>query len=149
MAALSLTPANVKWVGGVRPRDVTFGATVARGKVVYKDSADGEHKLADCDDDAITADSEAATVAGIAASDGADGSNGQIFPNGARLNVGATTVLGVPYCLGSSDSTTGGAAGDIMPYDDLSSGDTPVFLFWGTGDAIVTLNIVQAPGELA
>lgn len=149
MVALSITAANVKWVSGVRPREVTLGATVARGKVLYKDTADNEHKLADCDDDAITADSEAADVAGIAGTDGADGTNGQLFVNGSTINIGATTTLGVPYCLGSSDSTTGGAAGDIMPYSDLSSGDTPVFLFWGSGTAEVTLDIKKAPGALA
>lgn len=149
MTALSITAASVKWISGVRPRNVNYGATIARGKVVYKDSADNEHKLADCDNAAISSDSEAADVAGIAGTDGADGTNGQLFPNGATIDIGATTTAGVPYCLGSSDGTTGGAAGDVMPYDDLSSGDTPVFLFWGSGTSQVTLDIKKSPAALA
>ena len=149
MAALSITPANVKCVSGVHPRNITFGVTVVRGKAVFKDSADSEYKLADCDDTAITADSESVDLAGVAGSDGADGTNGQLFPNGATINIGATTVAGVPYCLGSSDGTTGGAAGDFMPYADLSSDDTPVFAFWGTGTAVVTLDIKKSPVALA
>lgn len=148
MSALSITVADVVWVSGKRPRNVSAGASVVRGKVLFKDSADNEHKLADADDDAITADSESADVVGIAGSDGADGGNMQLFPDGATINIGATTVAGVPYCLGSSDATTAGSAGDIMPYADLSTGDTPVFLFWGSGTGVVTLDIKKAPAVL-
>lgn len=142
MAALTITAANVKWLDGVRPKIVDMGATVARGQVLFKDGSDNKHKLANADDAAVTANAAAATVAGLALTDGTDGSQGLMAINGAKVNVGTTTVAGVPYCLGN-------VAGAIVPYADLVSGDTPVLLFWGTGTAEVTLAIAMSVAAIA
>lgn len=128
MADLVQTPANVKWVSGARPVMVKGGASIVRGNVLYKDTADLEHKLADADTDA------ASIVDGIALTDGTDGSDMLLAPDGATINVGATTTAGTPYVL----STTAGA---IAVDGDLGTGDYCVFLFWGTGTANVTLAI--------
>jgi hypothetical protein len=132
MAALSITVANVKWTGGVRPRQITFGATVTAAQPVYQDSADNEHKLADADALATAA------VVGLALTNGYDGKEGLIAIEGSQINVGATTTAGIPYVAGL-------AGGDIVPYSDLASGDFPTILFWGTGTAIVTLLLKASP----
>jgi hypothetical protein len=131
MANLSPTAANVKWVGGVRPRTVTGGATGTRGQGVYKDTADNEHKLTDAD---VLATAE---LVGILLTDMTDGSDCLIAVDGSQINVGATTVAGVLYVC----SVTPGL---FCPVADLASGDFPCAAFWGSGTAVVTLNIVPA-----
>lgn len=132
MTALVITVANVKWTGGVRPRQITFGATVTAAQPVYKDTADNEYKLGDADALATAA------VEGLALTNGYDGKEGLIAVRGSQMNVGATTAAGIPYCVGL-------AGGDIVPYTDLASGDFPNILFWGTGTAVVTLICEASP----
>jgi hypothetical protein len=132
MTALTITVANVKWTGGVRPRQITFGATVTAAQPVYPDSADNEHKLA-------TANALATAAAvGLALTNGYDGKEGLIAVEGSQLNVGATTTAGVAYCVGAT-------AGEIVPITDLVSTKFPNILFWGTGTAIVTLLCKPSP----
>lgn len=137
MAALSITAANVKWVGGTRPRMVKGGATGTRGQVVYKDSADNEHKLADGDALATAA------AAGILITDMNDGGDCLIAVPGSRINIGATAAAGVAYV---ADITT---PGSIVPLADLSTGDFNNLLFWGEGTALVTLVLAAAPTATA
>lgn len=125
MADLSITAGNVKWVSGTRPQIVKAGATITRGQALYQ-AADGEYSPADADA------SSTGTATAIALTDGADGSDMLIATVGATINVGATTVAGTPYVA----STT---AGGIAPYADITTGDTPSLLFWGSGTANVTL----------
>jgi len=134
MAVLSITEASVDWVSGTAPRRVTAGATITRGQVVFRDSADGEYKLADADD--ATKDADLA----IALTDGFDGAPMLVAEDGAVINIGATTVAGTAYAL-SSSTATGGAAGGVSPIADLGSGDNPRPLFVGSGTGQVTLAI--------
>lgn len=133
MPALSITAANVLRTGGTSSRKVTGGATGTRGQVVYKDSADNEHKLTD-GDVLATADAE-----GILLTDMNDGGECLIAVKGTRMNIGATAAAGIPYV---ADITTPGA---IVPYSDLVSGDFPTILFWGEGTAFVTLILEPSP----
>jgi hypothetical protein len=133
MAALSITAANVKWIGGTRPRIVKGGATGTRGQVVYKDSADNEHKLADADALATAA------AAGILVTDMNDGGDCLIAVPGSRINIGATATAGVAYV---ADEETPGA---IVPLADITTGDFSNLLFWGEGSANVTLVLAAAP----
>ena len=126
MTALSITAANVKWVGGVRPVMVKGGATLTRGQCLYLDTTDLEHKVADADVDASS------VFAGVALTDGTDGSDMLIAPPGAVVNIGATTTAGTIYCIGL-------AGGDIVPWADLGTGDYVTVLFVGTGTANVEI----------
>lgn len=134
MAAATITEANVDWRGGTPPKRVTGGATITRMLVLYRDSSDGEYKIADADD--ATKDANLA----LALTDGFDGKPMLIVEDGAEINVGFTTVAGTRYGL-SSSTAVGGAAGGISPLSDLGSGDNPRYLFTGTGDGNVTLAI--------
>lgn len=122
MTDISVTAANVKWVSGNRPLVVKAGATITRGQAVYLNTSTLEHELADADTDA------ASQFAGIALTDGADGSDMLIAPPGAVINWGATLTAGTIYTL----STT---AGGVGPEADLAAGDYVVILAIGAGTA--------------
>lgn len=134
MAVLSITAGSVIWSGGTAPKRVKAGATITPGQVLYLDSADGEHKIADADD------STKDDIAGIALTAGYDGADMLIAQNGAIMNIGATTVAGTNYCA-SSSTAAGGAAGGISPVADLGTGDFNRPLFVGSGTGAVTLVI--------
>lgn len=131
MADLSQTAANVKWVSGVRPSIVKAGATIARGTPVYLNTATLEHEAADADTDA------ASEFAGVAITDGTDGSDMLIAPPGAVINWGATLTAGTIYVV----STT---AGGVCPEADLATGDYVVILAIGAGTA--NAEIIGAKG---
>lgn len=126
MANLVVTAANVKWVSGTQPRVVKAGATITRGQVVYLDTTDNEHKLADADND------NTSVFAGIALTDGYDGSDMLIAPAGATVQIGATPVSGTVYVIG----TTPGA---IMPWADIVAADWVTVCFIGVASGNVEL----------
>ena len=134
MADLTVTVASVNWLGGAAPVRVTAGATITRGMVVYRDTADGEYKKADANTVGL------ATVGGIALTDGYDGMPMLIAPDGAQINIGATTTAGLQYTLTSTDAATAnGSAGGIVSIASLGAGDYTRPLFVGSGTGIVTL----------
>ena len=136
MADLSITAANVDWVGGTPPKRVKAGATITRGMWVYRDAADGEYKKADANGSATLS-----VVEGMALTDGFDGKPMLIAPNGAVVNVGATTTAGAAYGLTSTDAgTANGSAGGACLLSALGSGDYKRPLYVGSGTGQVTLN---------
>ena len=128
VADLSITAANVKWVGGVRPRQISGGATGTRGQGVYNDTATETRKLADADA-AATAELE-----GVLLTDMTNGSDALIGVKGSRINIGATTTAGVLYVVSPT-------AGGFCSLADAAmvTGKFPTAAFWGNGTAIVTL----------
>lgn len=135
MADLAQTAANVDWVGGTPPKRVKAGATITRGMLVYRDSADGEYKKADANGSATLS-----VVEGMALTDGFDGKPMLIAPDGAIVNVGATTTAGAIYALTSTDAATAnGSAGGIVLASALGSGDYKRPAFVGSGNGQVTL----------
>ena len=132
MTDLSITASSVKWTGGVPPKLVKAGATITRGQTVYRDTSDNEYKLGDCDADATS------EIAGIALTDGYDGSDMLIGLPGSQINIGATTVAGTGYW---QTGTAGGigATGEATP----TSGDYRVLLFIGSGTGVVTLVLAK------
>lgn len=122
MTDISVTAANVKWIGGVRPIRGTGGASVTRGQAAYLNTTTGKYGLGDADTDA------ASEYAGQFLTDGFDGGDVLIAPPGAIINWGATLTAGTIYTL----STT---AGGVCPEGDLATGDYVVVLAIGAGTA--------------
>ena len=89
--------------------DVVYGATVAVGDSVYKDTADNdEWKLADADSSAITAGSGGI---GVAMTAGVDGGYGIVATGGSIILVGTTMAVDLACCwrdkIGSTNLTYG------------------------------------------
>lgn len=120
MADITVTASQVKWVSGVRPVIVKAGAAITRGQAVYLNTTTLEYELADADTAA------ASEFAGIALTDGQDGSDMLIAPPGAVIDWGATLVAGTIYVV---STTAGGVAPDV----DLAAGDYVVVLAIGAG----------------
>jgi len=125
MVDATVTPANVVKGSDAGLRKVTYGATIAQGKTVYKDNTDGEWKLADADASAATA---GAAGIGYALTSGADGQDGVILGEGASspFDPGFTATEGVVYCVSAT-------AGGIAPFGDLVTGDYVTII--GVGDS--------------
>jgi hypothetical protein len=133
MSALSITAAQVLLVSGPT-KEVTLGATVTQGQVVYFDDASGKWKLAQCDGTAAEA---GASGYGLALSAGADGQKGVIALPGAKvtLGAGAAPAAGTVYAIGSG-------AGGINPVADLASTNKVTALGVGVGS-----NAIRMLGE--
>ncbi len=111
MADVSITAANALLVGG--PTDnMTAGASITAGQVVYKEATTGLAKLADCD----SATAEARTPYGIALHAASTGQPLKVARAGATVNMGATLTGGTDYWLS-------GTAGGVAPRADVASGD--------------------------
>jgi len=94
--------------------DVTYGATIAAGQTVYKDTADSDKwKLADCDNTTATAGSGGI---GIAVTPGIDTGKGIVATGGSIILVGTTMAVGTNYVV---SDTPGG----IKPTADQATGD--------------------------
>lgn len=111
MSDLSITAANVIAQAGAKIRNVTAGATITAGQMVYLDTADGEYKLADSN----SATQAVQETAGMALNGAADGQPLAILIEG-DVALGAILTAGARYYL-SPD------AGGIQPEADLASGD--------------------------
>ena len=92
MADLTINAAQVNWVGGTSPFIQTAGATITRGQAVSR-ASNGEYVLADANVEAQS------VVAGIALSDGYDGTRFILAPPGAVIDFGATLAAGSTYIL--------------------------------------------------
>lgn len=135
--------ADLSSITAVRPTqdtvksDVVYGATVAVGDSLYKDTADDdEWKPADANSSAITAGSGGV---GIAMTAGVDGSYGVVATGGKIVLVGATMAVGTTYFVSPT-------AGKIMPEGDKATGDFVTNL--GTASTATQLDLfVKATGS--
>lgn len=132
MVDVTITAASVARGSDAVVEHGTFGATVAQGKVVYLDSADGKYKIADKN----SATAAAKVPRGIALNAGSDGQPGTI-QRGGDITIGGTLVAGTTYCL--SDD------GGIAPQADITTGDDVVVL--GVAESTTVLRLaIQVSG---
>jgi len=112
MADVSVTAANVAMhATAASTAQVTYGATITQGQVLYMDTSDSnKYKLADADLSAA-----AAVVGGIALTPGDANDKGYIATRGP-IDVGGTLTVGEIYVLS-------GTAGGIAPEADLTTSD--------------------------
>jgi hypothetical protein len=137
MADLTITAANVVAGSGAKKVTGTAGATITAGQVVYLDSADSEYKLADND----SATAAVRSVAGIALHAALDGQPLTIL-TGGPITIGATTAVGVVYCLSST-------AGGICPSADIAAGDYNTIIGIGTSVTAIDVKLHAAGAVMA
>ena len=129
MADLSITPASVKPGANADTEDVTYGATITAGDLVYKDAGDlNRCKLADGNAGAAQAD-----IAGVALNSGGADQPGRIQRSGDYTS-GATHGVGRVF-VGSTNP------GKIAEVADLAAGNfTKV---WAVSKSATVLTIVN------
>ena len=138
MADITVTAASVVEYAGAVTEQVTYGTTIAQGKVVYLDATDGNKaKLA------INTSAAAAEARGIALTSGASGQVGMIIRSGTQstpsgLNPGGTVNVGTVYAVS-------GTAGGIAPIADVAVGRFTTVLGIGTTTSRINVDI-QAGG---
>lgn len=120
MADITITPADFNMTTGTLEQ-VTAGATIAQGDVVYEDSADSKWKLAQSDG---TAEEAGTTDFGIAATGAANNQEFLVWKLAGQADIGGVLVKGVQYVI----STT---PGGMAPYVDLVSTNRVTFLGYG------------------
>lgn len=120
MADLTVTAASVLLTSG-NLLTGTAGATITAGQVVYLDSATSTLKLAQCDGTAAEAD-----AVGISLHASLSGQPLVYAPNGAVINIGATTSKTTSYMVSAT-------AGGVAPQADLVSTNKIVYLGYATG----------------
>lgn len=108
MADLTVTAASVLLT--TKKTNGTAGAAITAGQSLYLDSTTSTLKLAQADGTAAEVD-----AVGIALHAAASGQPVAYAPDGATLNVGATTSKATTYCVST-------VAGGIAPQADLTSG---------------------------
>lgn len=113
MAALSITAGNVRVVGNTTCPTVQAGEAITQGQAVWRASS-GKWYLTDADDTAEDA------VEGIAVTPAdADGDYFVVCTTqGARVDIGATTVKGTVYFAGANTTP-----GSLSPFADLGASD--------------------------
>lgn len=133
MAQLSVTAADVVPGDNAVTRQVTAGATITAGQVVYRDTSDNEYKLADADVQAST------VAAGIALNGASDGQPMTIQTEG-DINPGGTVRVGEVYIVSPTAGGIGesGTSGGTL---DISSGDFVTILGVGTATNNIALKI--------
>lgn len=139
MTAISVTAANVQKAiaqlglpGSTTETGNLMGATGTAGQVIYRDAtASYKMKLA------IATSAAAAAAYGILLGGGADGQPVEILRRGL-YNPGGTVVVGMLYCVSAA------AAGAIVPYGDLTTGDQVTFLGVGITAALIMVDIVAS-----
>lgn len=114
MAALTQTPANVRSGAGAVTQVVEAGESFDAGDPVYLSSADGKYYQCDSDD------SSKISIKGIALSGSSGDGSYFVVQTNAECNIGATTVQGEVYVVGSG--------GGIHPCTDLVSTWYPVIV---------------------
>lgn len=132
MADLSITAANVIRGSNAQIEHGQAGETITAGQVVYRDSADGEYKLADAD----SATAAVRSPRGIALNGASDGQPMTILRSG-DVTIGATLTPGVSYYL--SDDP-----GGIAPYADLATGDYPVVIGIAKSASVLAVKFNEA-----
>jgi hypothetical protein len=116
MADLSITAANVVSTGS--KNQGVAGASITQGQCVYLDSTTNTIKLADADAVASTRN------VGVALNAAATGQP-VIYHIAGTITIGATVAVGTAYYVSAT-------AGGICLESDLSSGDFPTFIGFGT-----------------
>lgn len=116
MSALSQTAANVLQASG-SDRTVISGGTCTAGMPVYRDAAD-DNKYKPSRANALGT----SPCDGIALNNASAGQPLTIATGDGDLNLGATMVVGMIYCV--SDAV----AGQIVPVTDLGSADFSVVI---------------------
>ncbi len=137
MADLTITAANVVAGSGAKKPSGTAGATITAGQVVYLDSSDGKYKLADND----SATAAVRSPAGIALHGAANNQPLTILSQGP-ITIGATTAVGVVYCLSST-------AGGICPVADIATGDYNTIIGIGTSVTVIDVKLHEAGAATA
>ena len=132
MADLVITAASVLAGSGAKKVNGTAGATITAGQVVYLDSSDGKYKLADND----SATAAVRSPAGIALH-GASANQPLTILSQGPITIGATTAVGVVYCLSST-------AGGICPDADIATGDYNTILGIGTSTTVIDVKMHEA-----
>lgn len=134
MADVSVTAASVRKGANATTETGTAGETITAGQVVYKDAADGEYKLADCN---LTLG--LATAVGISLCGAGDGQPLVIQTSG-DINVGGTLTAGEIYVVSAS-------AGGIGIDSELTTGDYITVL--GVADSTSNLPLhIQVSGAV-
>lgn len=137
MADLTITAANVAAGSGAKKVNGTAGASITAGQVVYEDSATNTYKLADND----SATAAVRAPVGIALHAAASGQPLTILTQGP-ITIGATTAVGVVYCL---SSTPGG----ICPSADIATGDYNTIIGIGTSVTAIDVKLHSAGAATA
>lgn len=138
MADLSITAANVAAGTGAVKETGTAGATITAGQAVYKDASDsGKFKLADND----SATAAVRSFYGIALHGASSGQPLTVLKEGP-ITIGATTAVGVVYCLSST-------AGGICPNADIATGDYNTVIGVGTSTTVIQVQPLAAGGPVA
>lgn len=132
MADLTITAANVLAAADAKTRIVTAGTTLARGKVVCRES-DGRYGLAQANT------GNARRAEGICLSDAAIGQLVVITApeEGGNINLGATLTVGQIYVVSAA------SAGGIAPYADLASGHYVVMIGIATSASNLLMKMID------
>lgn len=126
MTDLSITATSVALVSG-QTEQVTAGASVTAGQIVYREAATGHAKLADND----SATAEVRAIRGVTLHAATSGQPLTIAKNGAVVSLGAILTAGVDYYVS-------GTPGGICPRADVTTGDDPIRV----GIALTTSNLL-------
>lgn len=137
MADLTITAASVAAGSGAKKTTGTAGASVTAGQVVYLDSTTSTYKLADND----SATAAVRSPAGIALHAAASGQPLTVLTSGP-ITIGATTAIGVVYCLSST-------AGGICPSADIATGDYNTIVGIGTSTSVIDVKFHEAGAAMA
>lgn len=130
MAALTITVADIRLTPNTVVDRVTAGETVTPMQPAYKASGGEFYKSANTS--ALLAD-----CVGLFLTHGEDGIEVEIVRKGLVQVGSGILTINTAYCVG--------AAGLIIPYGDLASGNFGTFLGWATTTSLLDLQI-QASG---
>lgn len=137
MADLVITAASVVAGSTATKESGTAGATITAGQVVYKDSADGKFKLADCN----SATAAVRSPYGIALNGASSNQPVSVLKEGP-ITIGATVTGGVAYYLS-------GTAGGIRPVADNVTGDYPTIIGIATSASVIDVLFHESGFSLA
>ncbi len=127
MAAVTMTPENVRIVSGVANTGLTGGATLTAGVFVYADStAAGKLKAGGVSSTAVAA------IVGMLVGPTADGAPAMLATDGDVIT-GGTFSKETWYCVGAS--------GVIQPVADLTTGNKITYLGYGLADGTLKVSI--------
>ena len=135
MAAVTITPANVRIVSGIASTGLTGGATLTAGVFVYADStAAGKLKAGGVSSTAVS------TIVGMLVNPTVDGGPAMLATDGDVIT-GGTFSKETWYCVGAS--------GVIQPVADLSTGNKITYLGYGLDAGTLKISIHVTDEEAA
>lgn len=132
MADIVVTAASVVKGAGASVTDMTAGATITAGQVIYKEAATGLAKLADAD----SATAEARIPYGIALNGAAVSQPVEVLRSGL-LTTGATLTAGTEYWLS-------GTPGAFCPAADKAAGDRSVLIGIATSTSVMRVLMIDS-----